>query len=787
MKALDLKLLRDLWRIRGQALAIALVVGAATATFVMSLGVYRSVMETRDIYYERNHFADVFSGMTRAPRSIVGRVEAIEGVRRAEGRITQYATLDIPGRVDSVRAVINSVGEGGETELNRLTLVAGRGPRSSAAGEIVIDEAFAEANGFAPGDEIDALIYGTRERLTVVGIGLAPDYIYAIAPGELIPDESRFGIFWMGERALEAATNRTEAINFISMTLERDASEAEVIRRLDAILAPFGGTGAYGRDDHPSNAFVDNELMQLDVMTTTIPPVFLVVSTFLVYIVLGRLISTEREQIGLLKAFGYTDGAVAWHYLKFALAISALGVLLGWAAGAWMGRGMTAIYADLYRFPFLYYRISPSTFMIAALLAAGSAVLGAMGGVRTAIGLTPAIAMAPPQPPIYKTGFLERMGQKAGFTSIGHMIVRHIGRWPVRSAITVFGVALSLGLLFSTMQFLDGTNEMLEANFFRAQNQDLTVALIEAGNEEVLHNLASIPGVLRVEATRAAAARLRNGHRSERVAIESASSDARLWSRIDASGREIPLPPAGLMLSGQLAAKLNVQAGDRIEIDMLEGRRIRTQIPVVTTIDEYIGSRAYADSATLERLTRDDSPVGSALLRIDPVAREDILDELRDMPIVLGVTERRATLDKFREMIDDNIITMIGFYIAFASAIVIGVVYNSARIVFSERARELATLRVLGYHKQEVGLILLGQIALLVALAVPVGCLTGYWLGQGLASAFSSDLFRLPFAPTRGTYGFSIVVVLIAAALTALIVARRVARLDMVRVLKARD
>ncbi|MGP1354805.1 MAG: ABC transporter permease, partial [Parasphingopyxis sp.] len=463
------------------------------------------------------------------------------------------------------------------------------------------------------------------------------------------------------------------------------------------------------------------------------------------------------------------------------------GILLGWAAGAWMGRGMTAIYADYYRFPFLYYRISTSTFAIAALFAAGSAVLGALGGVRTAIGLTPAIAMAPPQPPIYKTGFLERVGRKAGFTSIGHMIVRHIGRWPVRSGITVFGVALSLGLLFSTMQFIDGTDEILEANFFRSQHQDLTVSLIEPGNEEVLHNLAGIPGVLRVEATRAAAARLRNGHRSERVAIEATRSDTRLWARIDGAGRAVPLPPAGLMLSGQLAAKLDVRAGDRIEVEILEGRRIRTQIPVVTTIDEYIGARAYADSATLERLMRDDSPVGSALLRIDPAARADILDELREMPVVLGVTERRATLDKFREVVDRNTLTMISFYIAFASAIVIGVVYNSARIIFSERARELATLRVLGYHKQEVALILLGQIALLVALAIPVGCLTGYWLGQSLASAFSSDLFRLPFAPARATYGFSVIVVLIAAALTALIVARRVARLDMVRVLKARD
>ncbi len=787
MKSLDIKLARDLWRMRGQALAIALVLAAATATFVLSLGVHRSLTETRDAYYAQNHFAQVFAGMTRAPRSIVDRIADLEGVGRAEGRIQQYATLEMPGRTVPIRAVINSVGDGGETELNRLILIEGRGPGIDEAGEVVVDQSFANANDLALGDEIEALIYGNRETLEIVGIGLAPDYIWAIAPGELIPDESRFGIFWMGEEALEAATDRTEAINFLSLTLERGASEAEVIRRVDTILEPYGGTGAYGRDDHLSHAFLDNELMQLDAMTRIIPPVFLIVSTFLVYIVLGRMIRTEREEIGLLKAFGYSNFAIGWHYLKFALAIAAIGILLGSALGWWMGRSMTELYAIYYRFPFLTYRVSPSVFALGAALAVGSASLGAIGGVRQAVRLTPAVAMSPPPPPVYRAGAVERFGNWARFSAIGHMIVRHIARWPGRSAVTVFGVALSLGLLFSTMQFIDSSASMLDSYFFRAQRQDLTVTFIEPRNDEVLHDLGRLPGVIRVEAVRAAPVRIRNGVRSERTAIETSDNDMRLIARIDAGGGEVPLPAAGLMLSRQLADQLDVAPGDMVDVELLGGRRTRAMMPVATTIDEFVGARAYADSATLERLTRDASPVGSALLRIDPLARDTILDELGEMPVVLGVTERDAALVKFEEMIDENMLTMIGFYVAFAAAIAVGVVYNSARILFSERARELATMRVLGYHRSEVGIVLLGELALLVVLAVPAGCLIGYGMAQLMTTMFSSDLFRLPFAPSRSSYGFSIVVVLAAALLTALIVARRVMRLDMVRVLKAHD
>jgi len=787
VKALDLKLMRDLWRMRGQALAIALVLAAATATFVLSMGVHRSLTETRDAYYARNHYADVFASMTRAPRSIVDRVAEIPGVRRAEGSIQQYATLDFPDRNVPVRALIVSLSERGQNQLNQVTLREGRMPRPGQAGEVVADEAFVKANELAIGSSIDALIYGSRQRLTIVGIGLAPDHIYAIAPGDLLPDNSRFGIFWMGQEALEAATDRTEAINSLSLTLERGASEPDVIRKVDSLLEPYGGTGAYGRKDHLSHAFLENELMQLDAMTKVIPPVFLLVSTFLVYIVLGRMIRIERTQIGLIKAFGYSDWAIGWHYLKFAMAIALLATLIGSVAGIWMGQGMTRIYGEYYRFPFLYYRISPGVFVGAGGLAFGAAALGAIGGMRSAVKLNPAVAMSPPPPVIYRAGLIERLGQLAGFTAIGHMIVRHIARWPGRSTITILGVALSIGLLFATLQFIDSSRTMLDSFFFRAQRQDLTVTFTEPRNERVLFALAQIPGVQRVEATRAVPVRLSHGNRAERTAIESASPDAILTARIDSDGDEIGLPPAGLMLSRQLADQLNVRAGDKVFVELLGGRRTQTMQPVASIVDEFIGARAYASEATLQAIARDAAPVGAALLRIDPQARDEILSELKDMPVVLGATESDATLELFEQMIDDNLYTMLFFYVSFASAIAVGVVYNSARILFSERAHELATLRVLGYHRSEVSIVLVGELALLVVAAVPLGCVIGYWMAQLMTAMFSSDLFRLPFMPSRATYGYSILIVLAAAMATALAVTRRVLRLDMVRVLKAHE
>ena len=787
MRALDRKLLRDLWHMRGQALAIALVLAAATSTFVLSFGVQQSLIQTRDTYYQRNGFADVFVTMTRAPRSVLVRLAAVPGVRIAEGSIQQYATLDMPGRAIPVRALINSLDERTSDRLNRLTLRSGRMPASGSASEVLLDEAFADASGLGPGDRLAAIVYGRRLDLQVVGTALAPDYIYALPPGDIIPDSSRFGIVWMGQRALEAATDRREAINAASLSLDPGASGAEVIRAVDTILAPYGGTGAYGRADHLSHAFLENELAQLDAMSRVIPPVFLLVAAFLVYVVLGRMIANERSRIGLLKAFGYSNWAVAGHYLKFALAIAVVATLAGSLAGIWMGRALTAIYAEYFRFPFLEFRISAQVFLAAGALAFVTTLLGAMGGMYKVARLSPALAMAAAPPPVYRSSLMERAGRRAGFTPIGHMIARHIARWPGRSAITTLGVAMAMALLFATLQFLDSSREMLDSFFYRAQGQDLTVTFTEPRSEAAIHELRQIPGVLRVEPVRLAAARISFADHSERAAIEGTTDSAMLSMRIDRSGAVIDLPAGGLLLSRQLADKLGVRVGDTVQVALLGGRRTVSRIPVAGVVDEYVGERAYANPATLHHIVRDAGSIGSALLRIDPAARDAILTQLKDRPGVLGVTEKAAALGKFEEMIDDNMYTMLFFYISFAGAIAVGVVYNSARILFSERAHELATLRVLGYFRREVGVVLLGELAMLIVLALPLGCLLGYGLAQLMTAMFSSDLFRLPFSPARSTYGVAALVVLSAAALTSLGVALRVSQLDMVRVLKGRD
>ena len=787
LSALDTKLMRDMWRRRGQVLAIALVITSAVATLIMALGALDSLSSARAAYYERYRFADAFVSLKRAPDMVAARLRALPGIARAEARVTTFATLDIPGMRDPVRGLAISLPADNASALNAIVLRTGRFPDPSRPDEILVHEAFANAHGFSPGSTFAANINGRRLTMTVVGVALAPEFIYVIAPGEIVPDDARYGVFWMDRKALAAVTDTEGAFNDVLFRLSPGTSEPDALAAIDALLEPYGGTGAFGRSQHMSHSFLDSEFGQLSTMAGVIPQVFLLVASFLVYSVIARQIETQREEIGILKAFGYADAAVAWHFVKMALVTALIGLLLGWAAGYWLAGLITDLYRQYFRFPNLVLEISPDVLALSAMVAMIAAAAGAVVAVVRVMKLSPAVAMAPPVPAIYGEGPLERLGLLRGIGSTGFMIVRHITRFPLRSTMTVTGIALSLGLLISTTQFFDSVKVMIDTFFFRAQRQDVSVTFTELRSDAVRIDLARLPGVISVELRRGMTARLTNATRSERIYIQGIDRNARLSQQVDIDGRAITLPRDGLVLSRRLADKLAIKTGDTVDLRQLEGRRRTARVPVAFVIDEYVGLAAYMDRTALNRLAGDGPVAASAAMKIDPTRERELFHAVRDIPGIFTISLQRHAYLKFRELVDQNIMTMVWFYCGFAALIAFGVAYNASRITLSERSHELATLRVLGYHRTEVARILVGELVLLTLLGIPLGVLVGYGLSLYMIERFTTDLFQMPFGLTAATIGQAILVVGGAALVSCLMVARNVANLDLVRVLKTRE
>lgn len=787
MQVLQRKLVRDLWHSRGQVLAIALVMAAGVATVVLAAGTQHSLEETRTAFYERYRFADVFAPCRRAPTWLSRRVAEIPGVAHVQTRISEEVLLDVDGLDEPARGRILSVPDGEVPALNDIAIVAGRSLRSGRADEIIASEAFAEANGFRPGDSLLANVNGKRQRLRIVGVALSPEFVYAIGPGQIVPDDRRFGILWMNRSALEAAYDLKGAFNELSIALSRDGSEREVITRIDELLDPYGGLGAFGRREHISDTFLRGEFDQLSALSRVIPPIFLAVAAFLLNIVVQRLVATQREQIGLLKAFGYSNLAVGWHFMQFVLVVAAIGIMLGWGLGAWMGRALTNMYAQYYRFPFLHYLEDPGLFAGAALFSTAAAMGGALVAVAGAVRIAPAVAMSPPPPTKYRAGAIERLRLFASLQPPSRMIVRHLARWPVRSLLTTLGVALSVALLVSSFFFLDAIDEMLDAFFFRSQRHDVAIHFADARSDSIAHELDRLPGVFSTEAYRSVAVRFRHGARTKLASITGIERDAHLIRLVNAAGERVQIPREGLVLSQSLADRLHLERGDHVQVEVLEESRPTREIRVERVVDEYIGMAAYMDRTAVSRLMAERPSASGAYLTVDDTHSRELYRLLKQTPLVQAVSVRRATLTTFRAMVGQTMGRMVAVYVLFASVIAIGVVYNNARISLAERGREIGSLRVLGFHRREVAYLLLGELAILTIVALPVGCLLGYALAAVMVGMFDTDLFRIPLIVQPASYGYAALIVMVAATGAGWIVARRIASMDLIQVLKTRE
>ena len=787
MSALNRKLVRDLLAMKGQVLAICLVIGCGVAAFVMSLSTLESLSRTQQEYYERYRFADVFAHLTRAPDALESRIREIPGVAWLETRIVADVNLDVAGLAEPAVGRLISIPEHPRPGLNELYLRAGRYIEPRRSGEVLVSEAFADAHELQPGDSVGAVINGRWQRLQIVGIALSPEYVFQIRGGEILPDEKRFGVFWMGEEQLAAAFDMQGAFNDVVLTVRRGASLPEIIQRLDRLLEPYGSAGAYDRSEQISNRYLSDEIKQLRSMGLIAPSIFLAVAAFLLNIVLTRTIGTQREQIAALKAFGYSHWEVGWHYLKLVIVIVLIGVSLGTIAGTWMGRGLTELYTQFYRFPVFGFRFNVRVVLLGMAVSTLAGILGTLTAVLRAVRLPPAEAMRPEPPRSYRPTLVERIGLQRLFTPAARMVLRHLERQPLKSALSSLGIALAVAVLILGSFMEDAVDYVIDLQFLRAQRQDMTVAFVEATSPGALYEVRQLPGVSAVEPFRSVPVRLRAGHRERRLAILGLTPDNRLYKLIDLSGRDVAIPQEGLVLSRKLAEILGVSVGQSVVVEVLEGRRPVQRIPVTGLVADFAGLQAYMNLAALHRVMQEGELLSGAYLQVDPQRTDELYADLKQTPQVASVTVKAATLNSFRETIAENLLRMRTFNVIFASIIAIGVVYNSARISLSERSRELATLRVMGFTRGEISRILLGELAVLTLAAIPLGLVLGFAFAWSASAALDTEMYRIPLVVDRATYAFAATVVIIAALLSGLLVRRRLDHLDLIAVLKTRE
>jgi len=778
VRALDRKMIRELWRLRGQLFSIGIVVAAAVTMLVTMRGTYEALLSGRADYYRDYKLGDVWSALEQAPETLRDRIARIPGVAAVETRVTTYATLDLPWLDAPGQGLFVSVPPTGRADVDDVHIREGRYVRPGRAAEVMVNENFFRANDLEIGDTITAVLNGVRRSMTIVASVISPAQSYAVPPGALYPDDERYGVFWMNRDVLGPNLEAEDAFNEVALRLGRGANETAVIRELDRILDPYGGLGAYGRADQLSYKILNDEINQNRTFGTAFPIVFLGVAAFLLNLVLSRLIATQRTEIGALKAIGYTNREIGFHYLSYSVVAVGLGTLLGAAGGVWLGDAMVGLYDEYFNFPVLEHELSWTLVLIGGGISFVAAVIGGGGSVRRAAALPPAEAMRPEPPDRFRPGWMERAGVGRMLSTGGRLILRNLERRPVRAAMSSLGVAFSVAILVIGMFMFDGMSLMLDVQFGFAQREDLTVSFNRDLGGEVRYDLARMPGVTRVEPFQMVPVRLRSGHRERELAITGLEPGSRLRRIVSADRYVHPLPMEGLALSKVLADRLGVREGDTLLVEALTGLRRTEQIPVADVVDDLLGASAYMSVDALRRLTREGPRASGAFLLTDGARLEDVNLELKQAPSVASVASPATMLASFESQLEDSLYVSIFFIVGFASVISVAIIYNGTRIALSERGRELASLRVLGFTKKEVSTLLFGEQAVITIAAIPVGWVIGYVLAWLLVTSLNSETYRIPLVVSAQTYFWTTAITLAAATASAMLVRRRLSRME---------
>ncbi|HEX4943217.1 MAG TPA: FtsX-like permease family protein [Usitatibacteraceae bacterium] len=785
--ALDRKILRDAWHMRGQILACALVVAGGINSFVSLSSVNRTLAASQAAFYEEYRFADVFAGLVRAPEHVSAALGAIPGIATLETRVAVRVNLDVPGLAEPARGRIISISRDAAGGLNALHLRRGRMPAAMSQDEVLASEAFAIANGLQPGDSIRGVMNGRYKKLTVVGVAISPEFIYALGPGQLVPDNRRYGVLWMDRRGLATAYDMEGAFNDVTARVSPGASVPAVLGEMDRLLATYGGIGAYDREDQLSHRFLSDEIAQNRTMSRITPTIFLLVGAFLLYTILTRLVQMQRSQVGLLKAFGYSGAEIALHYLKLALVISLIGAALGVATGLPFARYMLAMYAEYYYFPMYGNDQVASVAAAGVALAVAAAALGAVPAALRGARLAPADSMRPEPPPRFHAGVLERWGLRRALPPAGRMMIRNLARRPLRFIANVTGIAIAVSLLVMMSAMLDGVRRLMEWQFTIVQREDIQVLLVEPRTRDALDSFRAMHGVTEAEPFRLAAARLHSGYRMKRGLLFGLEEGPTLRRVVGGDGRAYAIPREGVLLTAIFAGSLGVRAGDSIEVEVMEGKRARETVLVVGIVDEPIGYAAYVSRATANRLMREGDVLTGVYLRVDADERARIFAELKAMPLVAGANLREAAYAQFNAMIDRSVGIMITVNLVFAWIIAFGLVYNGARIALSERGYELATLRVLGFTQRETASLLLGEQGVITLVGLPAGLALGIALTLYFIWMLSTQMWRMPYVMTGANLVGAMVAVAAAAVASGGAVAWKLRRLDLVAALKARE
>lgn len=764
-----------------------MLIASGVAVFIMSISNYFALLTAMEMHYREERFGDLFANLSRAPNFILKKLEEIDGIGLIEPRISKVvrviradSTLPISGRILSLPT-------SRQPHLNKIKIVEGRTPDPAHRDEVVINQAYAKARGIHPNDTIEVIMNSRLEKFKVVGMALSPEFVFATRAALPLPDDRNLVILWASEDAVASVYDMSGAFNDVVMTLAPQASKPQVMADIDRILEPYGSLRTYDRSDHPSHRFLQDELIEQETLSIFMPTIFFVIAAFILHVILSRLVDSQREQIASLKALGFKTLPITLHYLKFVTVIAILGSLIGIMLGYFLAFGIIESYRTFFRFPFLEPQLVPW----AIFLSFFSSIVVANGAATAAVyrvaKLKPAEALRGLVP--MKTLWIPH-SHLITFSRLpvqATMLLRNLIGRPFRTVFTILGIALAAPLILFGLFWYDALSYMVDVSFNRIERGDVVLSFSEPVASRAIYEFRSIPGVIKAEPQRNIPIELRTGHRHYRSVLTGLEAHSELRIPRTPQLQPITIPSNGIMLSRSLADILGLSVGGSVNIQILDEKQISKDAIVTSLSDDLLGFSAMMEISEMNKLLQEGPVINGASLKIDTRMSDQLWPRLRDIPKIESSSIKALWIALFDQTIARLIFISAFILSSFGVLIAIGVVYNSARVSFHERAWELAGLRILGFRRTEVATLFLSELLILVLCAIPLGLIAGYKLIQFVLNIRARETFRIPVEIEPQTYAITTGIVLAAAALSAFFMRRRINTLDLVTALKSHE
>lgn len=737
MKKLDKRLFRLINNTKGQYIAVLAIV--VTGLFVFT-AVSNSALNLKDSlndYYVETNFADIFVSAISLPQKLESSIIGESDISEAEARLvfdTSFITDDDEDKVN-VRAV--SVDKN-ENKINKLYIKSGK--RALSEKDIIVIEQFAVARNINVGDQIKLQINGRQYKFNVSAIAASSEYTYIMENEQaMLPDPENFGIVYIEEDYLRKIYGSKGNFNEILIEINNEDKLDETSEFLEDHLDKYGVKRVIKKDDQLSNSMMKQEIEGLEMMSKSVPVIFLVFAGIMLSSMLSRIIKKDRTAIGILKALGYKNSEVIVHYLKYAASVGVIGGLIGSIVGTALSGAMTNYYLVFFNIPTLTIKVYYDRIIISIILSCLFCIVSGFWGVKGITKINPAESMKPESPGKGKRILIEKI--KIIWNHIPFswkMVLRSIFREKKKFAFVGAAVAITCGMMVMTIWMIDIMDVMFNKHYNEFMKMEYNINFIGFENENAKKEVAENINVEDIEGRIELPFELENGKKSKIVNVIGLEKNTVFYGFEDMKGSKVYIPDDGILISSNLATGLNVKTGDSILLKNFLPNKDDGYVTVKGIIKQSLGINGYMNLNYLNDKFLDKGIINGIYLNSD----DDVSSKLKDVKNINTIQSQNDMRSAFEEYTGLINVSM-GFMVIFSGLLGFIIMYSMTLMSINERTLEFSSLRVMGFSKKEIFNMLVRENMIMSFIGIIVGIPLGLWLVNYMATSYTTDVYSM--------------------------------------------